>query len=232
MDTVTTTSAARTACFLDCDGVLVDSESLSAGVLSQLLVERGVDLPEAQALAFLRGRRVAEWIAELFARHGLGATEDPAVFEQTYRDAVTEQYDVALEAEPGAQDLLDALAQHDVPHAVVSNAPLWKIRHGLDTVDLRTRTPHYVSAYDLGTWKPEPGVYLEGAALLGVEPSAGVAVEDSDAGITSAHAAGMRVVHYCRDADVPTHPLATVRSHDHARTTRLVLELAHEGVAA
>jgi beta-phosphoglucomutase-like phosphatase (HAD superfamily) len=42
--------------------------------------------------------------------------------------------------------------------------------------------------------KPAPDVYLEAARRLGVRPERCAAVEDSEAGIRSAKAAGMRVL--------------------------------------
>jgi beta-phosphoglucomutase-like phosphatase (HAD superfamily) len=42
--------------------------------------------------------------------------------------------------------------------------------------------------------KPAPDVYLETASRLGVEPGRVVAIEDSQSGILSAAAAGMRVI--------------------------------------
>jgi beta-phosphoglucomutase-like phosphatase (HAD superfamily) len=51
-----------------------------------------------------------------------------------------------------------------------------------------------VSSEEVGRGKPAPDVYLEAARRLGVDPAAAVAVEDSENGIRSAHAAGMRVL--------------------------------------
>ena len=39
--------------------------------------------------------------------------------------------------------------------------------------------------------KPDPEVFLKAAELLGEKPSDCLVVEDADAGITAAHAAGM-----------------------------------------
>ena len=50
------------AVLIDCDGVLVDSESLSATVLSAMLGEQGVALGVAAALDLLRvGRSPPGW---------------------------------------------------------------------------------------------------------------------------------------------------------------------------
>jgi len=50
--------------------------------------------------------------------------------------------------------------------------------------------------------KPEPDVYLEAAARLGVSPQACLAIEDADLGAQSAAAAGMRTVMILRDDSV------------------------------
>jgi HAD superfamily hydrolase (TIGR01509 family) len=51
-----------------------------------------------------------------------------------------------------------------------------------------------VSSEEVARGKPAPDVYLEAARRLGVDPADGLAVEDSENGIRSAHAAGLRVV--------------------------------------
>jgi HAD superfamily hydrolase (TIGR01509 family) len=50
------------------------------------------------------------------------------------------------------------------------------------------------SAYEVGSWKPDPGLFLHAAQALGVHPSRCVVVEDSLSGIHAAKAAGMRVL--------------------------------------
>lgn len=215
------------AVLLDCDGVLVDSESLSASVLSAMLDEQHIELGVAAALDLLRGRQVAVWVAELFAMLPLRGVPD--AFVPDYRARVSAAYRHQLRPEPHAQELLDALA---LPYSIVSNAPGWKISDGLTCAGLDASPAHqYVSAYDLQSWKPEPTVYLEAAAGLGVAPARCLAVEDSDAGIRAAHAAGMRVIHYTRDEAAPTHPLAVARSRNHLRTRLIVASLASQGAA-
>jgi len=52
----------------------------------------------------------------------------------------------------------------------------------------------FVCADDVTHPKPDPEPYLKAAALLGLEPTVCVAVEDSQPGVASALAAGMTVV--------------------------------------
>jgi beta-phosphoglucomutase-like phosphatase (HAD superfamily) len=51
-----------------------------------------------------------------------------------------------------------------------------------------------VSSEEVGRGKPAPDVYLEAARRLDVAPEGCLAIEDSENGIRSAHAAGMRVL--------------------------------------
>jgi beta-phosphoglucomutase-like phosphatase (HAD superfamily) len=50
------------------------------------------------------------------------------------------------------------------------------------------------SAYEVGSWKPDPGLFLHAAQTLGAHPSRCVVVEDSLPGVRAATAAGMRVL--------------------------------------
>jgi beta-phosphoglucomutase-like phosphatase (HAD superfamily) len=73
-----------------------------------------------------------------------------------------------------------------------SNRPLIDAVLELAGLDRHFRAT--VSSEEVQRGKPSPDVYLEAARRLGVEPGRCSAIEDSNAGIRSAKAAGMRVV--------------------------------------
>lgn len=52
------------------------------------------------------------------------------------------------------------------------------------------------SSYEIGSWKPEPGLFLHAAEALGFLPEHCVVVEDSEAGVQAALAARMRVLYF------------------------------------
>lgn len=178
----------------DCDGVLVDSETLSARVLLQMLQACGVDgLGHIDLLQLIAGVRVASWVSTLRSRYGTVLISDD--FESCYRALVANAYSRRL------RSIVDVeKAVHAAPLAqriVVSNAPIWKINSGLELTELSHLFDHNpVSAYDLQQWKPDPGPYLAAARRLECRPSELIAVEDSLAGVTSAVAAGTTVIHY------------------------------------
>ena len=50
------------------------------------------------------------------------------------------------------------------------------------------------SAYDIGLWKPDPGIFLHAAREMGFLPAHCAVVEDSAVGIQAAIAAGMQPI--------------------------------------
>lgn len=176
------------ALIFDCDGTLVDSEGLQAEVFAELVAEQGGALPAAEALAAFRGRRLAACMADLETR--FGALRDD--FEAVFRARAAELLRTRLCEIEGAGALLDAMTH---PVCVASNAPRAKIELCLATTGLgRFFAGRIFSAYEVGAWKPDPGLFLHAARAMRAAPSRCLVVEDSAPGVIAAQAAGMRVV--------------------------------------
>jgi HAD superfamily hydrolase (TIGR01509 family) len=92
---------------------------------------------------------------------------------------------------PGAREAIDrAAARHTLALASSSNRPV--IDLVLDTMGVADRFAATVSSEEVARGKPAPDVYLEAMRRAGI--AGGTAIEDSENGIKSAHAAGLRVV--------------------------------------
>jgi HAD superfamily hydrolase (TIGR01509 family) len=91
----------------------------------------------------------------------------------------------------GALELVRSLS---VPFCVASSGPRDKIELSLRTTGL---LPYFegriFSAYEVGSWKPDPELFLHAARSLGVPPARCAVVEDSIPGIQAGLAAGMNV---------------------------------------
>ena len=59
----------------DCDGVLVDSEPISIGVLTEIIAEAGADIPLDEAYRRFLGHSVRSIVADLAAGNGLAVTD-------------------------------------------------------------------------------------------------------------------------------------------------------------
>ncbi len=94
---------------------------------------------------------------------------------------------------PGARRLLTELSAHGVPTALVSASH----RRTIDVM-LRSLGPEHfaftLAGDEIARTKPHPDPYLAAAARLGADPGRCVVVEDTLTGVTSAEAAGCRVV--------------------------------------
>ena len=94
----------------------------------------------------------------------------------------------------GVLELLDALDGLAIPYALAtSSGPLWVDRH-FEAYDFHRRFHTVVTREDVDNGKPHPEPYLKAATAMGVAASDVLALEDSHAGVTSAHAAGCMVV--------------------------------------
>jgi HAD superfamily hydrolase (TIGR01509 family) len=174
----------------DLDGTLVDSEPLSSQAFLDLLPD--LDDTTPGLMAKYRGHRLADVFADIASRLGRSLPDD---FEHQYRERVSTLYDKHLLEMPGVTDMLKELPH---PRCVASNGPPAKVAHGLRAAGLEAFFGENVfSSYDVGRWKPDPHLFLHAAERMGFIPAQCVVVEDSDAGLAAAKAAGMFAIHYC-----------------------------------
>ncbi|MGM4922687.1 HAD family hydrolase [Tardiphaga sp. 804_B3_N1_9] len=182
----------------DCDGVLVDSERIALAVLAQAATAEGAAISAEEAIRLFRGMKMADCVAEIERRSGRRVRNH---FVADLREAIAIAFEANLQAVEGIHA---ALASITLPVCVASNGPMSKLTH---TLGLTKLLPHFegriFSAYEVGSWKPDPGLFLHSARSLGVNPSRCIVVEDSLPGIWAAKAAGMRVLGFTAgDAEV------------------------------
>lgn len=173
----------------DLDGTLVDSETLCNQAFLDLLP--GIGDPVTVLVQRYRGLKLAAILADLSVRLGRAL---PADFESVYRSRVAKLFDTQLRPTPGAPEMLRATP---LAKCVASSGPREKIARALAVTAL---APYFgeniFSAYEVGSWKPQPGLFLHAAKAMGFPPNRCVVVEDSDVGIEAAAAAGMKALRF------------------------------------
>lgn len=187
------TSAHITHLVCDCDGVLLDSESIALRVLHAQLAPLLKDPAEQarlhHAIASRLGMFTELLLDELDIEFGFGL--DGAQYA-AINTAVGIACGDEVQLVPG---IAEALQQIDLPKAVASNSSTERIVRGLQRCGLLALFDgHIHSAHDVGRPKPAPHVYLAAAAGYGVAPQHCVAVDDSVTGVRAASSAGMRVL--------------------------------------
>ena len=178
------------AVIFDLDGVIVDSEHVWDAARRRLASERGGRWTDT-ASRDMMGMSSPEW--SRYMHEVVGLAEPPEAISAEVVRRLEEVYRAELPLMPGAVDAVRRLgARWPLGLASSSNRPL--IDLVLDLAGLNALFATTVSSEEVARGKPAPDVYLEAAGRLGVEPAAAAAIEDSEAGIRSARAAGMRVV--------------------------------------
>ena len=172
----------------DCDGVLVDSEAISAKVFQEMIAELGCNLDFDTVLNQITGTSMKENLA-FFSEQIKG--ELPAGFESDFRKRSYEAFKTKLKPIEGIHEVLKMIK---VPVGVASSGPCEKIRLNLTTTKLIDFFDGNIfSSYDIGSWKPEPQIYLHAAAKMGFSPTECAVIEDSLPGIQAAKAGGFDV---------------------------------------
>jgi HAD superfamily hydrolase (TIGR01509 family) len=179
------------AVIFDCDGTLVDSEGLWHEVLVAAVAEQGLILSVAESMEAFRGGKMADCVADLEARLGRPL---PADFVPALRADIAEVFRARLRPFDGAIELVQSLWSSSWSICVASSGPPEKIETSLSLTGLRPFFEGRVfSSYDVGVWKPDPGLFLHAARVMGVAAEDCAVVEDSLFGIQAGLAAGMTV---------------------------------------
>lgn len=176
------------AVVFDLDGTLIDSEALVREAHFAACAKLGVEMSDAQFLSLVGLHREANDV-QLKRYYG----ED---FPLEDFIAATRAHvgDRVAPLKPGAVELMDALDAMDLPYGVATSSRRpWVDRH-FAAHGLSQRFRAIVTRLDCTDGKPHPEPYLKAAALLGAPPARVLALEDSHAGVCSAHAAGCMTI--------------------------------------
>lgn len=183
------------AVLFDCDGVLVDSEPITNGVLRDMLQERGWTLTSQECMRLFIGKAVKDEAALIESHTGQPVTEAwLASFRERRNVGLVER----VKPIHGAVEAAAAIhALYGGRIACASGADRFKVELQMDKCGLM----HYFkgrifSGHETPRSKPWPDVYLAAAAALGVDPARCAVVEDTVTGVRAGVAAGATVFGY------------------------------------
>ena len=182
--------AGPAAVVFDLDGVLLQSEQIWSGARRELALRCGGRFSD-EAQTRMLGMSSREW--SRYMHHELGVPLPPEEISARVVELVAARYESELPLIAGADAAVRALATR-WPLGLASSANRQIIELVLDRSGWRELFAQTVSSEEVARGKPAPDVYLEAVRRLGASPDRCVAVEDSSAGIASAHAAGLAVI--------------------------------------
>jgi HAD superfamily hydrolase (TIGR01509 family) len=183
------------AVLFDCDGVLVDSEGITNGVLREMLEDLGWKLSPQECMRLFLGKAVRDERDLIEARTGQPLTEEWLVkFRERRNERLIAGVAPIRNAVPAVARISDCYRGRI---ACCSGADRWKVEMQLAKCGL---LPYFEgriwSGHEMPRSKPAPDVYLAAMAPLGVTAQRCAVIEDTVTGVTAGVAAGAVVFGY------------------------------------
>jgi len=181
-------------CIFDLDGVIVDTAHYHYLAWKRLAAELGYNLSEREneQLKGVSRMRSLEIILEL-AGISFGEAEKNKLADK--KNAWFIEYVQQISPDeifPGVQQLIQDLKSNGIKVGLASSSKnagtvirLLQLQHEFDAI---------VDGSMIRHTKPHPEIFLKTAKMLGVTPKACVVIEDAEAGVEAALAAGMKCI--------------------------------------
>lgn len=172
----------------DCDGVLIDSEVISANMLIAELKGYGVEMTLEFVSRHFLGRSYPVVLSEVRERYGVKL---PDTFEADYRARLLAAFERNLVVMPGVTATIAALAR---PYCLATSSSPERLAQSLRLTGLtEVFGPNTFTATRVRRGKPAPDLFLFTATEMGAAPAHCLVIEDSLMGVQAGLAAGMQV---------------------------------------
>ena len=208
----------------DCDGVIADSEVLSAEVLIDQLADIGIAITMDDVRRDFLGRSFPTVAATIRSRFDRPL---PDGFEAAYRARLLDRFQTDLAQTPGFATMLRGLG---LPVCVATSSSPPRVARTLQILGLTDDFgPHVFTASQVEHGKPAPDLFLFAARRMGRRPQDCLVIEDSLPGIQAGISAGMSVLSYRGGShlrDLPQ-PDLTVDSFDNWADFPQLLDRIH-----
>ena len=182
----------------DCDGVLIDSEIISARMLIEALADRGLTIDLAYVSRHFLGRSYPVVMQKIRREFGLDL---PPAFEEDYRERLLDGFRQGLRIIPDVREVLTELGPD---WCVATSSSPRRAEMSLSLVGLWPMVRERIfTASEVGQGKPAPDLFLHAATRRGATPARTLVIEDSLTGIQAARAAGMPVWRFTGGSHMP-----------------------------
>ncbi|MEW9049979.1 MAG: beta-phosphoglucomutase [Neobacillus sp.] len=203
------------AVIFDLDGVIVSTDEYHYQAWKQISDQEGIDF-NSEINERLRGVSRMESLEIILSRSDKSYSENEKLDladrkNEIYRELLNKlsPNDIL----PGVINLLLTLKARDIKVAIGSsskNTPFI-----LEKIGIAANFDAVADGNDIKNSKPDPEVFLLAAERLGVKPEKCIVVEDAEAGVEAAIAAGMKVVGVgtasnCSNAHIRLQDLTTI----------------------
>lgn len=165
------------AFLFDLDGTLIDSVYQHVLAWREATQAAGIELPVWRIHRQI-GMSGGLMLNAVLRETGRPVSRADAERIQRIHAEVYAKQAPSLRVLPGAQELLDTLADHRVPHAIATSGRMHSARHALALLRLHRQVP-VITRDDVRFAKPDPDLFIAAGKRLKVPMSRCVIVGDS-----------------------------------------------------
>jgi HAD superfamily hydrolase (TIGR01509 family) len=197
----------------DCDGVLIDSEIISARMLVAELSRLGLDIDLTYVEHNFLGRSYPVVMEVIRREFGLDLPPD---FETRYRENLLAAFQKDLKVVPHVHEVLAGMG---VPFCVATSSSPRRAEMSLALVKLSDLVAGKVyTSTMVQRGKPAPDLFLLAAKSMAADPARTLVIEDSLTGIRAGLAAGMQVWRFVGGSHLgPDTPIEPEDARPHRR---------------
>lgn len=191
MNAKNSTNSNKLGIIFDVDGVLIDSGELHFQAFVKMGQELGLPFTRemlVRTMGMHNNQIFPLWLQRTCSEHELKTFADKK--EAFYRDIARTQ----LQAIPGVVTLIEKLVDHGFRLAVGSSGPVENVNLALETIGVRKHFHTVITGSDVREGKPNPEIFLKGAAGLNIDSKLCLVFEDAITGVQAARNAEMSVI--------------------------------------
>ncbi|MBD5083799.1 MAG: HAD family phosphatase [Clostridiales bacterium] len=180
------------AVIFDLDGLLVDTELIAYQIYKDILEKYGYQFTKEEYSQNYSGKSMTVNVPHVIETYQLPWTVEKGLEEVLRAEERLLTYGVELK--PGARELLAFLKENQYKIAMASSSIRDRALNILRENGIVDYFGQFVFGKEVEKGKPYPDIFLKACEKLGERPENCLVLEDSEAGIQAANAAGIPVI--------------------------------------
>ena len=180
------------AVIFDLDGLLVDTELIAYQIYKDILEEYGYQFTKEEYSQDYSGKSMAVNVPHVIQTYQLPWTVEKGLEKVMRAEERLLTYGVELKS--GAKELLAFLKENQYGIAMASSSIRDRALNILTENGIVDYFDQFVFGKEVERGKPYPDIFLKACEKLGEQPGDCLVLEDSEAGIQAANAAGIPVI--------------------------------------